>query len=87
MLLSPWKISIVIAVGVFEVAGRVQMFNGVKKVLERLVSTDVCSLYPYVMAVHNCYYPCGKIVNTDVYRGDDFKKCFKKTKIPFNLVI
>ena len=54
-----------------KIAGRVQMFNGVKKVLERLVSTDVCSLYPYVMAVHNCYYPCGKIVETDVYKGDD----------------
>jgi hypothetical protein len=55
-----------------KIAGRVEMFNGVQKVNERLVSTDVCSLYPYVMSILNCYYPCGKeIIEVDSYRGDD----------------
>jgi hypothetical protein len=44
------------------VAGRVEMFNGVQKIEERVASPDVCSLYPYVLAVHDCYYPCGDIV-------------------------
>lgn len=55
-----------------KIAGRVEMFNGVQKVEERLVSTDVCSLYPYVMAVLNCYYPCGdKTIPVNKYQGDD----------------
>jgi hypothetical protein len=54
-----------------KIAGRVELFNGVQKVDERLVSTDVCSLYPYVMSVAPVYYPCGKLINTDSYMGDD----------------
>jgi hypothetical protein len=54
-----------------KIAGRVEMFNGIQKVLERLASTDVCSLYPYVMAILNCFYPCGKLVEVDSYKGDD----------------
>ena len=55
-----------------KIAGRVEMFNGVQKVNEKLVSTDVCSLYPYVMSVLNCYYPCGKeIKEVEKYQGDD----------------
>jgi hypothetical protein len=55
-----------------KIAGRVEMFNGVQKVMERLVSTDVCSLYPYVMSVLNCYYPCGEeIVEVQEYKGDN----------------
>lgn len=55
-----------------KIAGRVEMFNGVQKVNERLVSTDVCSLYPFVMAILNCYYPCGKeIIEVSDYKGDD----------------
>ncbi len=54
-----------------KIAGRVEMFNGVQKVEERLVSTDVCSLYPYQMAVNKVYYPCGDLVETDTYKGDD----------------
>jgi hypothetical protein len=54
-----------------KIAGRVELFNGVQKVEERLVSTDVCSLYPYNMAVAPVYYPCGEIVNTDKYLGAD----------------
>jgi hypothetical protein len=54
-----------------KIAGRVELFNGVQKVDERLVSTDVCSLYPYVMSVAPVYYPCGKLITTDKYMGDD----------------
>ena len=54
-----------------KIAGRVELFNGVQKVEERLVSTDVCSLYPYVMSVAPVYYPCGKMVNTNKYMGAD----------------
>ena len=55
-----------------KIAGRVELFNGVQKVNERLVSTDVCSLYPYVMSVLNCYYPCGdKLIDVNKYQGDD----------------
>ena len=54
-----------------KIAGRVEMFNGIQKVEERLASTDVCSLYPYVMGVLNCYYPCGKLHEVDSYQGDD----------------
>jgi len=55
-----------------KIAGRVELFNGVQKVEERLVSTDVCSLYPYVMSVLNCYYPCGnKLIEVSEYKGDD----------------
>jgi hypothetical protein len=55
-----------------KIAGRVEMFNGVQKVEEQLVSTDVCSLYPFVMSVLNCYYPCGKeLEEVSEYKGDD----------------
>jgi len=53
-----------------KIAGRVELFNGVQKVEERLVSTDVCSLYPYVMSVAPVYYPCGEKIYTDVYVPD-----------------
>lgn len=55
----------------YKVAGRVELFNGIQKVMERLVSTDVCSLYPYVMAIAPNYYPCGEIMETNEYMGDD----------------
>ena len=55
-----------------KIAGRVELFNGVQKVEERLVSTDVCSLYPFVMSVLDCYYPTGKDLKlVDKYQGDD----------------
>jgi hypothetical protein len=53
-----------------KIAGRVELFNGIQKVEERLVSTDVCSLYPYVMSVAPVYYPCGDKVYTDIYVED-----------------
>jgi len=55
----------------FKVAGRVEMFNGVQNVGERLASTDVCSLYPFVMAILNCFYPCGEVEKTQKYMGDN----------------
>jgi hypothetical protein len=55
----------------FKIAGRVELFNGVQKVEVRLVSTDVCSLYPYVMSVCNVFYPCGEIVETEEFKGID----------------
>jgi hypothetical protein len=54
-----------------KIAGRVELFNGIQKIEERMGSTDVCSLYPYVMSVLNCYYPCGDIIEVQEYRGDD----------------
>jgi hypothetical protein len=55
-----------------KIAGRVELFNGVQKVCERLVSTDVCSLYPYVMSVLDCYYPTGKETQkVSEYKGDN----------------
>lgn len=55
----------------YKIAGRVELFNGIQKIEERLVSTDVCSLYPYVMSIHPVYYPCGEIIETNEYMGDD----------------
>lgn len=56
----------------FKTAGRVEMFNGVMELFERIASTDVCSLYPFVMCVLNCYYPCGETIkDVDTYQGDD----------------
>ena len=54
-----------------KIAGRVELFNGVRKITNRLVSTDVCSLYPYVMCIAPVYYPCGEKINTNDYMGDD----------------
>lgn len=50
-----------------KVAGRVELFNGVQKVTNKLYSMDVCSLYPYVMSVSNVYYPTGEIIEIEKY--------------------
>lgn len=50
--------------------GRVQLFNGEQKIFGLMSSMDVCSLYPYVMAVLNVFYPCGQIIETDEYKKD-----------------
>jgi hypothetical protein len=48
----------------FKIAGRVEMFNGFKEIHNEVVmSFDVCSLYPYQMAIAPNYYPCGDIIN------------------------
>jgi hypothetical protein len=54
-----------------KIAGRVELFNGVQRILERMGSTDVCSLYPFVMSVLNVYYPCGEIEEVETYQGDE----------------
>ena len=56
----------------YKIAGRVEIFAGTAiKVNEEIVSLDVCSLYPYIMAIHKCYMPCGEIKDVDEYQGDD----------------
>ena len=54
----------------FKCAGRVEMFNGKQFINEAVSSFDVCSLYPYVMAILNCYYPAGDIYDTDEFKED-----------------
>lgn len=49
------------------IAGRVQLFNGVQKITERLASADVCSAYPYNMCINRVYYPIGDIIEIDSY--------------------
>lgn len=46
----------------YKVAGRVELFNGLQIINEQIYSMDVCSLYPYVMAIYDAYYPKGEIV-------------------------
>ncbi len=57
----------------YKVAGRVELFNGVKHIKKRISSADVCSLYPYICAILNIYMPCGEI------------KTIKETKIFHNV--
>ena len=74
-----------------KIAGRVEMFNGIQKINERVASTDVCSLYPYVMAVLNCYYPAGEIKDVERWQGGDKlgfyycdidQRCLKDKNLP-----
>jgi hypothetical protein len=81
------------------IGGRVDIFYGVKKILkkalenEELYSLDVCSLYPYVMAVMNAYYPKGNWYETNLYNEDGigFYTCdvdqslLKELKVPYFL--
>lgn len=55
----------------YKVAGRVELFGG-KKYFEgeKVASYDVCSLYPYVMAINDRYYPAGEVVETDKFIDD-----------------
>ena len=49
----------------YKSAGRVELFNGVQHVEETMCSKDICSMYPYVMAVmKDAYYPCGELHET-----------------------
>ena len=54
-----------------KIAGRVEMFNGVQHIKEKCASVDVCSLYPYVLAVKNVYYPSGEIIEVSAFKGFD----------------
>lgn len=56
----------------YKIAGRVEIFGGKSiKLNEEVVSLDVCSLYPYIMAIHKCYMPCGQVKEVDEYQGHD----------------
>jgi hypothetical protein len=49
-------------------AGRVDLFTqAYPKLMEEIVSMDVCSLYPYIMAIFPGFFPCGDILETDIY--------------------
>lgn len=54
-----------------KIAGRVELFNGEQHITERCASTDVCSLYPYVLSVAPVYYPSGKITEVNEFMGYD----------------
>lgn len=49
----------------YKTAGRVEMFNGPLMILERIVSMDVCSLYPYILSIAPVYYGYGKVIKFD----------------------
>jgi len=50
------------------IAGRVQLFNKRQLITDKMASIDVCSLYPYIMAVAPNYYTAGEIVEVDNYK-------------------
>lgn len=55
----------------YKCAGRVEMFNGVQKVNEEVSSLDICSMYPFIMAIKNgSYFPHGELKETDVFVED-----------------
>ena len=52
----------------YKSAGRVDVFgNRNVKIPESMVSMDCCSMYPYVMAILNVYYPCGEVKQAKRY--------------------
>lgn len=55
----------------YKSAGRVELFNGIQHIEEKMCSKDICSMYPFVMAVmKDAYYPCGELHETDDYIED-----------------
>ncbi len=55
----------------YKIAGRVEMFNNSQIIDDKVVSLDVCSEYPYVLAINNVYYPHGEIVHVEKYTKRD----------------
>lgn len=51
------------------IGGRVQLFNGMKRFIGKIFSMDICSLYPYIMLIHKCYFPHGDIVQINSYEN------------------
>lgn len=52
-------------------AGRCDLRDNIKlKIFARIVSLDVCSLYPYIMAIGKYYYPAGDIIKTNKFNND-----------------
>lgn len=56
-----------------KIAGRVELFNGVQKIEERLSSYDVCSLYPFICSVYKCYFPVGEVIKSSWNEFNDFR--------------
>lgn len=77
----------------YKSGGRVQLFNGIQKIFERMASADVCSMYPFVMMIYNVFYPTGDIKLTKKYKPNKigFYYCdvdqrpLRKQKIPMIL--
>ena len=77
----------------YKSAGRVQLFNGVQKIEDEICSKDIASMYPYVMGCLDCYYPCGDIVETEIFEENkigfywcDIDQSILKTKNLPNIV-
>lgn len=52
----------------YKTAGRVQLINGKKHIEgDNVYSMDVCSEYPYIMAVKGCLFSAGEIKTTNKY--------------------
>ena len=51
----------------YKIAGRCEMFNGKIHTTDPICSLDICSMYPFVMTILNCYYPCGDIKTAKKY--------------------
>jgi hypothetical protein len=51
----------------YKIAGRCEMFNGKQNINDNVCSLDICSMYPYVMTILNCYYPSGEIKKANKY--------------------
>jgi hypothetical protein len=51
----------------YKIAGRCEMFNGKIHTKDPVCSLDICSMYPFVMTILNCYYPCGEIKTAKKY--------------------
>tara|TARA_R110002110_G_scaffold5358_1_gene27731 strand:- start:172 stop:2847 length:2676 start_codon:yes stop_codon:yes gene_type:complete len=56
-----------------KIAGRVELFNGVQEIDERLSSYDVCSLYPFICSVYKCYFPVGEVIKSSWNEFNDFR--------------
>lgn len=55
----------------YKCAGRVELFNGILEICEKMVSLDICSMYPFVMAImKDAYYPQGQLIETNEYNED-----------------
>ena len=54
----------------YKTAGRVQLFNGVQRIEEKISSLDIASQYPFIMACADVYFPCGDIIETQTFNED-----------------
>lgn len=68
----------------YKAAGRVELFNGAVEILGKPMSSlDVCSLYPYEMAISNHYFPCGEIEKAYHYESAPSAEANQKNRIGF----